>query len=193
MIDFTMPGHLAPVPQTWKQGRVQSSPLNRSKGRIVMKTSCASCAHRARVTASGSYGSRATPGPREARWRLSGLVRCPFPRRMSEANDEPRAALERRRRTGPGSFIRRSYNATRGASKAMRRGNFHRWDTNETLAVRLNRKTLKHQIIYMQPTPLARPYERTGRARKRTSAEGVRCAGLPPKQICSPAFDAPAF
>jgi hypothetical protein len=35
----------------------------------------------------------------------------------------------------------------------MRRGNFHRWDTNETLAVRLNRKTLKHQIIYMQPTP----------------------------------------
>jgi hypothetical protein len=32
-----MPGHLAPVPQTWKQGRVQSSPLNRSKGRIVMK------------------------------------------------------------------------------------------------------------------------------------------------------------
>ena len=34
MIDFTMPGHLAPVPQTWKQGRVQSSPLNRSKGRM---------------------------------------------------------------------------------------------------------------------------------------------------------------
>jgi hypothetical protein len=32
MIDFTMPGRLAPVPQTWKQGRVQSSPLNRSKG-----------------------------------------------------------------------------------------------------------------------------------------------------------------
>jgi len=32
MIDFTMPGHLAPVPQTWKQGLVQSSPLNRSKG-----------------------------------------------------------------------------------------------------------------------------------------------------------------
>jgi hypothetical protein len=27
MIDFTMPGHLAPVPQTWKQGRIQSSPL----------------------------------------------------------------------------------------------------------------------------------------------------------------------
>ena len=32
MIDFTMPGHPAPVPQTWKQGRVQGSPLNRSKG-----------------------------------------------------------------------------------------------------------------------------------------------------------------
>jgi hypothetical protein len=32
-------------------------------------------------------------------------------------------------------FIRPSYNATGGASKAMRRGNFHRWDTNETLAV----------------------------------------------------------
>ena len=26
MIDFTMPGHPAPVPQTWKQGWVQSSP-----------------------------------------------------------------------------------------------------------------------------------------------------------------------
>ena len=78
MIDFTMPGHLAPVPQTWKQGRVQSSPLNRSKRRIVIKTSCASCARRARATATRSYGSRATPSPREARWRLSGLVRYPF-------------------------------------------------------------------------------------------------------------------
>ncbi len=48
MIDFTMPGHPAPVPQTWKQCLVQSSPLNRSKGRIVMKTSCVSCARRAR-------------------------------------------------------------------------------------------------------------------------------------------------
>ena len=28
----------------------------------------------------------------------------PFPRRMSEANDEPPAALERRRRNGPGRF-----------------------------------------------------------------------------------------
>ena len=46
MIDFTMPGHPTPVPQTWKQGLVQSSPLNRSKGRIVIKTSCASCAGR---------------------------------------------------------------------------------------------------------------------------------------------------
>ena len=44
MIDFTMPGHPAPVPQTWKQGRVQSSALNRSEGRIVIKTSCAACA-----------------------------------------------------------------------------------------------------------------------------------------------------
>jgi hypothetical protein len=44
MIDFTMPGHPARVPQTWKQGRVQGSPLNRSKGGIVMKTSCAACA-----------------------------------------------------------------------------------------------------------------------------------------------------
>ena len=27
MIDFTMPGHLAPVPKTWRQGRVQSFAL----------------------------------------------------------------------------------------------------------------------------------------------------------------------
>jgi hypothetical protein len=33
MIDFTMPGRPTRVPQTWKQGLVQSSPLNRSKGR----------------------------------------------------------------------------------------------------------------------------------------------------------------
>ena len=32
--------------RAWKQGLVQSSPLNRSKGRIVIKTSPASCAGR---------------------------------------------------------------------------------------------------------------------------------------------------
>jgi hypothetical protein len=69
----------------------------------------------------------------------------------------PTTSLQRRLsggETDPEDFIRPSYNATGGASKAMPRGNFHRWDTNETLAVRLNRKTLKHQIIYMLLTPI---------------------------------------
>ena len=58
----------------------------------------------------------------------------PFPRRMSEAKDEPPAALERRRENGRGRFHPATYNATGGASGAMRRRNFHRWDTNETLS-----------------------------------------------------------
>jgi hypothetical protein len=71
--------------------------------------------------------------------------RCPFPRRMSEAT-----SLQRRLSCGVETdlegFIRPSYNATGGASKAMRRGNCHHWDTNETLA-------------------LTRPYERAGMRR----------------------------
>ena len=51
----------------------------------------------------------------------------------------------------------------------------------------------RFKISPLQQMPGLNIYERTGRARKRTSAEGVRCAGLPPKQIRSPAFDAPAF
>jgi hypothetical protein len=51
----------------------------------------------------------------------------------------PKTSLQRRlsggTETGPEGFIRPSYNATGGASKAMRRGNFHRWDTNETPAL----------------------------------------------------------
>jgi hypothetical protein len=87
------------------------------------------------------------PSPREARWRLSGLVRCPSFRAECL---RPTTSLQRRLSGGVETdlegFIRPNYNATGGASKAMRRGNFHRWDTNETRAVRLNRKTLKHQI-----------------------------------------------
>ena len=154
MIDFTMPDHLVPVPQTWKQGRVQSSPLNRSKGRIVMKT-LPPCARAGRELqrrdltarerrqalekpAGGSPASSAVPLFRAECLRPT----TSFQRRLSGGVE-----------TDPEGFIRPSYNATGGASKAMRRGNFHRWDTNETLAVHLNRETLKHQIIYMQPTP----------------------------------------
>jgi hypothetical protein len=65
-------------------------------------------------------------------------------------------------KTDAEGFIYPSYNATGGASKAMRRGNFHCWDTNKTLAVRLNRNTLKHQIIYMQSTPCHGPMNGQG-------------------------------
>jgi hypothetical protein len=65
----------------------------------------------------------ATPSPREARWRLSGLVRCPFRAECPEANDAPPAALSGGVETDSEGFIRPSYNATGGASKAMRRGN----------------------------------------------------------------------
>jgi hypothetical protein len=70
-------------------------------------------------------------------------------------------------KTDAEGFICPSYNATGGASKAMRRGNFHCWDTNETLAVRLNRNTLKHQIIYMQSTPCHGPMNGQGCATER--------------------------
>jgi hypothetical protein len=50
---------------------------------------------------------------------------------MSEANDEPPAALSGGVKTDAEVFIRPTYNAG-GASGAMRRRNFHRWDTNET-------------------------------------------------------------
>ena len=90
---------------------------------------------------------------REVRCRLSGLALS-----LSTQNvRRPATSLQRRLSSGVKTdaegFIYPSYNATGGASKAMRRGNFHCWDTNETLAVRLNRNTLKHQIIYMQSTP----------------------------------------
>ena len=76
MIDFTMPGH--PALWTWKQGLVQSSPLNRSR---------ADC---------DENELHLVRAPRE----------CPlsFPAEYPEASREPPAALERRRRNGPGRF-----------------------------------------------------------------------------------------
>jgi hypothetical protein len=62
-----------------------------------------------------------------------GSFAVPFPRRMSEANDEPPAALSGGVKTDAEGVIRPTYNAG-GASGAMRRRNFHRWDTNETLS-----------------------------------------------------------
>ena len=50
MIDFTMPGHPMPVPQTWKQGLVQSSPLTAAKG-----GSRASCAGQALGKPAGGF------------------------------------------------------------------------------------------------------------------------------------------
>ena len=55
MIDFTMPGHLAPVPQTWKQGRVQRTAAkggcNENKLRLVRAPGETSCAGGKRATA----------------------------------------------------------------------------------------------------------------------------------------------
>ena len=58
-----------------------------------MKTSCRLVRAPGESYSDVIYGSRATPSPREARWRLSGLVRCPFRAECPEANDPPRAAL----------------------------------------------------------------------------------------------------
>ena len=97
MIDFTMPGHPAPVLWTWKQGLVQSSPLNRSR---------ADC---------DENELHLVRGPGE----------CPlsFPPNIRR----PAASLQRRLsggETDPECFIRPSYDAAGGASEAKRRGNF---------------------------------------------------------------------
>ena len=99
---FHYAGHPPPVPQTWKQGRVRSSPLNRSKGRIVMKTSSALVHAPGESYSDVSYGSRATPSRRGARWRLSGLVRVPFRAECLRPTTSLQSRLSGGVETGPG-------------------------------------------------------------------------------------------
>jgi hypothetical protein len=77
MIDFTMPGHLAPVPQNVKASSGPKLTLEPQQGADVMKRTAP------RERAPGESCSdvilrlASDAKHREARWRLSGLVRSP--------------------------------------------------------------------------------------------------------------------
>ena len=142
----------ASVPQTWKQGRVQSSPLNRSKRRIVMKTRCASCARRGECCSDVIYGSRATPSPREARWRLPSFFPPPF---FSNVR-RPTTSFQRRL-SGGGETDPEGLPSTEEATSDGRSlpgrcvgEDFHEWDTNETLPTTLISQAIETSQFLMR-------------------------------------------
>jgi hypothetical protein len=97
MIDLTVPGHLAPV-----SADVEARSGPKFALEPQQRADCDENKLRLLRAPGESYSDvilrlRATPSPREAR---CGSRPRPL-RRMSEANDEPPAALERRR-NGPG-------------------------------------------------------------------------------------------
>ena len=117
-----MLGHPAPVPQTGKQGRVQSSFPNRSKRRISDENEL--CLVRAPGESSSDVilrlASDAKPieKPAGGSPASSAVLSAPNVRR-------PTTSLQRRLSGGVETdlegFVRPSFNATGGASKAMRR------------------------------------------------------------------------